>query len=178
MGESQRFYRSRLDQKKDYNIVVLAERNRKGFLYCNLFSTMAHTTHDCTYHIVFCPKYRKKIIYGKFKTQLWNILTEILRQMKIEKIEWHLSKNHIHLQLRIPPSLAVSSVVWKLKWKSAITLYNRHSTRRTATGNKHFWSRWFFVRTNGLDIDMINNYIRNQETEDIYEDWNQLDMDF
>lgn len=143
------------------------------------FQPMAHTTdYLCTYHIVFCPKYRKKIIYGKFKTQLWNILNDILKQMKIEKVEGYLAVDHIHLQLRIPPSLSVSTVMGKLKWKSAITLYNRCSTKRTATWNKHFWSRWYFVRTTGLDVDMVNNYIRNQETEDILEDWNQLDMNF
>jgi Transposase IS200 like len=110
--ESPRFYRSHLEQKKDYNTLFLAERNCKGFFYIVIFfQPMAHTQHDCTYHIVFCPKYHKKIIYGKFKTQLGSIINEILKQMKIDKIEGHLSKDHIHLQLRIPPSLAVSTVV-------------------------------------------------------------------
>ena len=140
---------------------------------------MPHITDaDCTYHIVFCPKYRKKIIYGKLKIQLWNILNNLLKQMKIEKLEGHLMKDHVHLQLKIPPSISVSAIVWKLKGKSAITLYNKHASRRTATGNKHFWSRWFFVRTTGLDVAMVNNYIRNQEKEDIEDDGNQLDMNF
>lgn len=98
--------------------------------------------------------------------------------MKIEKLEGHLMKDHVHLQVKIPPSIAVSTIVWKLKGKSAITLYNKHAKRRTATWNKHFWSRWFFVRTTGLDVAMVNTYIRNQEKEDIDEDGNQLDMNF
>ena len=141
-------------------------------------SLMAHTSFDCSYHIVLCPKYRKKIIYGTYKTQLWNILNDLLREMKIEKLEWHLMKDHIHLQLKIPPSLSVAKVIGTLKWKSAIRLHNRYAPRRTALGHKHFWSRWYFVRTTGLDIEMINNYIRNQVKEDIIEDGNQLDLHF
>lgn len=138
---------------------------------------MAHVTWDCTYHIVICPKYRRRKIYGKLKKSLWKILTKLLDEMKIEKLEWNLGVDHIHLQLKIPPSLPVSKVIGTLKGKSAIRLHNQHGTKKHTT-NKHFWSRWYFVRTTGLDLDMINEYIKNQEDEDKREDWNQLDLEF
>ena len=138
---------------------------------------MAHVTWDCTYHIVICPKYRRRKIYGRLKKSLWAILTKLLGEMKIEKLEWNLSQDHIHLQLKIPPSLSVSKVIGTLKGKSAIRLHNQYGTKKHTT-NKHFWSRWYFVRTTGLDLNMINEYIRNQEDEDKREDWNQLDLEF
>lgn len=138
----------------------------------------SHAQWDCTYHLVICPKYRKKIIYGKFKTQLWDIITKLLREMKVEKIEWFLCADHIHLQLRIPPALRVASVIWQLKGKSAIQLHNRCSKKPYNTGHKHFWSRGYFIRTTGFDVKMINEYIRNQESQDKLEDWNQLDLNF
>ena len=138
---------------------------------------MAHVTWDCTYHIVICPKYRRRKIYGKLKKSLWKILTKLLDEMKIEKLEWNLGVDHIHLQLKIPPSLSVSKVIGTLKGKSAIRLHNQYGTKKHTT-NKHFWSRWYFVRTTGLDLDMINEYIKNQEDEDKREDWNQLDLEF
>lgn len=138
---------------------------------------IAHVTWDCTYHIVICPKYRKRKIYWRLKTSLWKILTKLLLEMKIEKLEWNLSQDHVHLQLKIPPSLSVSRVMGTLKGKSAIRLHNQHGTKKHTT-NKHFWSRGYFVRTTGLDQDMINEYIRNQEDDDKREDWNQLDLEF
>lgn len=138
---------------------------------------MAHVTWDCTYHIVICPKYRKRKIYGILKKNLWKILTKLLGEMKIEKLEWNLWIDHIHLQLKIPPSLSVSKVIGTIKGKSAIRLHNQYGSKKHIT-NKHFWSRGYFVRTTGLDLDMINEYIRNQKNEDKREDWNQLDLEF
>ena len=98
--------------------------------------------------------------------------------MKIEKLEGHLMPDHIHLQLKIPPSLSIARVIWTLKWKSAIRLHNKFATRPIRTTNKAFYSTGYFVRTTGLDVDMINNYIRSQEDQDKSIDGNQLDINF
>ena len=140
------------------------------------YSHGSHVRWDCTYHIVFCPKFRKRIIYGKYKKYLWEIITTLLKEMKIEKLEGHLMPDHIHLQIKIPPSVSVARVVWSLKGKSAIRLHNKFATRPIRTTNKSFYSTGYFVRTTGLDVDMINNYIRNQEDQDKQQDGNQLDM--
>jgi putative transposase len=142
------------------------------------YSHGSHVRWDCTYHIVICPKFRKRIIYGKYKEQLWNILNDLLRELKIEKLEGHLMPDHIHFQLKIPPSVAVCKVIGTLKGKSAIRLHNKYANRPIRTTNKAFWSVGYFVRTTGLDIDMINRYIRNQEEEDKAQDWDQMDMSF
>jgi putative transposase len=142
------------------------------------YSHWAHVKWDCTYHIVFCPKFRKKIIYGKFKKQLGWIITELLKELKVEKLEGHLMPDHIHLQVKIPPSMSVSAFMGHLKWKSAIRLHNKYANKPIRTTNKSFWSTGYFVRTTWLDIDMINAYIRNQEDKDKRDDWNQLDMNF
>ena len=141
-----------------------------------VLTPMSHTSWDCSYHIVFCPKYRKRIIYGNKKKQLWAIINKLLQEMKIEKLEWHLCVDHVHLHLRIPPSLAVSDVVWTLKWKSAIRLHNKHATKPRKTTNKSFWSRGYFVRTTWLDAETVRRYIQNQENKDKWEDGNQLDL--
>jgi len=161
----------------------LCEKTLK-YLYHNSFSNMnssvskmSHVTWDCTYHIVICPKYRKRRIYGQLKNKLWEILNQLLKELKIEKLEWHLCQDHIHFQLKIPPHLSISDAMWALKWKSAIRLHNQYWTRKHTT-NKHFWSRGYYVRTTWLDQDMINAYIRHQEDQDKREDWNQLDLDF
>ncbi len=142
------------------------------------YTHWAHVRWDCTYHIVICPKFRKRILYGKYREQLWDILSDLLREMKIEKLEWHLMPDHIHFQLKIPPSVAVCKIIWTLKGKSAIRLHNKYAKRPIRTTNKAFWSTGYFVRTTGLDIDMINAYIRNQEDGDKLSDWNQTDLNF
>lgn len=96
---------------------------------------MAHVTWDCTYHIVICPKYRKRKIYGILKKNLWKILTKLLGEMKIEKLEWNLWIDHIHLQLKIPPSLSVSKVIGTNKGKSAIRLHNQYGSRNILPTN-------------------------------------------
>ena len=74
--------------------------------------------------------------------------------------------DHVHFQLKIPPSVAVCKIIGTLKGKSAIRLHNKYAKRPIRTTNKAFWSTGYFVRTTGLDIDMINAYIRNQEDDD------------
>lgn len=86
--------------------------------------------------------------------------------------------DHIHFQLKIPPSIAVSKLIGTLKWKSAIRFHNKYAKRPIRTTNKAFWSTGYFVRTTWFDIDMINNYIRNQEIEDQASDGNQMDIGF
>ena len=140
--------------------------------------TLSHSTCDCVYHIVFCPKYRKKIIFGQLKIHIGKILSKLLEELWVEKLEWNLRADHVHLVLRISPKFAVSNVVWALKWKAAIRIHNQFSKNRNKLTSKHFWSRWYFVRTTGLDLEIVRKYVQNQEQDDKQTDGNQQDFGF
>jgi putative transposase len=103
--------------------------------------SLSHTSWECTYHIILCPKYRKRIIYGKYREELGSILNKLLQELKIEKLEGHLCADHIHLHLRIAPSISVANAIGALKGKSAIRLHNKFSKKPLKTTGKHFWSR-------------------------------------
>lgn len=98
--------------------------------------------------------------------------------MKIEKVEWTLKTDHVHLILKIPPKEAVSDVVGRLKWKSAIRLANEFSKQKNWYINKSFWSTGYFVRTIGIDAEVVKKYVRDQADKDKREDGNQLDLGF
>lgn len=141
-------------------------------------NSQSHTHWDCTYHIVFCPKYRRKRIYEQLCNHLGRILNKLLQEMKIEKVEWTLKTDHVHLILKIPPKEAVSDVVGRLKWKSAIRLANEFSKQKNWYINKSFWSTGYFVRTIGIDAEVVKKYVRDQADKDKREDGNQLDLGF
>ncbi len=101
-------------------------------------NSLAHTTWDCKYHIVFAPKYRRKAIYGKMKSDIGKILRELCNWKGVEIIEAHACADHIHMYVSIPPKMSVSGFVGYLKGKSTLLIFERHAELKYKYGNRHF----------------------------------------
>jgi len=132
--------------------------------------SLSHTKWNCKYHIVFAPKYRRKQIYGKIKTDIGKILRLLCTRKEIQIIEAECCKDHVHMLIMIPPKYSVSSIVGYLKGKSSLMIFDRHANLKYKFGNRHFWCRGYYVDTAGKNAKRIENYIRNQVQEDIAQD--------
>lgn len=130
-------------------------------------NSLAHTRWLCKYHIVFTPKYRRKIIYNQLRESIRDILKQLCRYKGVEILEGHMMPDHIHLLLSIPPKMAVSSFMGYLKGKSALMIFDKHANLKYKFGNRHFWAEGFYVSTVGLNEATIRKYIQNQERDDI-----------
>ena len=133
-------------------------------------NTLAHTRWECKYHIVFAPKYRRQVIYGKIREDICEILKTLCTRKGVEIIEAEWCPDHIHMFVRIPPSLSVSSFMGYLKGKSALMIFERHANLKYKYGNRHFWCRGYYVDTLGKNAKKIEEYIRNQLQEDLVYD--------
>ena len=128
---------------------------------------LAHTKWMCKYHIVFTPKYRRKVIYNQLKVDIRDILKQLCSYKGVEIIEGHLMPDHIHMLVSIPPKMSVSSFMGYLKGKSALMIFDRHANLKYKFGNRHFWSEGYYVSTVGLNDQTVAKYIREQEGHDI-----------
>ena len=129
-------------------------------------SSLSHTRWNCKYHIVFVPKYRRKVIYGKLRAEIGPILRQLCMYKNVEIIEAHAMKDHIHMLVKIPPKLSVSSFMGYLKGKSSLMIFERYANLKYKFGNRVFWSKVYYVSTVGLDTKTVEQYIRDQEKED------------
>jgi len=120
----------------------------------------------CKYHIVFTPKYRRKIIYHKLRTDI----RDLCKWKGIEILEGHMMPDHIHLLLSIPPKYSVSDIIGYLKSKSAMMIFERHANLKYKFGSKNFWATGYYVSTVGLNEATVAKYIREQENQDQVED--------
>ena len=132
--------------------------------------SLSHTRWNCKYHIVFIPKYRRKEIYGKLRSDIGQIIRQLCTYKGVEIIEAHAMPDHIHMLVRIPPKIAVSNFMGYLKGKSSLMIFERHANLKYKYGNRNFWAKGFFVTTVGLDTKKVQEYIRNQEKEDMMQD--------
>ncbi len=132
----------------------------------NEYQTLSHTKWECKYHVVFIPKYRRKVLYGQVRQYLGEVFRELARQKESRIEEGHLQADHVHMLLSIPPKYAVAQVVGYLKGKSAIHLARTYGGRRQNFVGEHFWARGYFVSTVGRDEEAVRRYIREQEAED------------
>jgi len=133
-------------------------------------SSLTHTRWNCKYHIVFIPKYRRKVIYGKIKMDIGVILRQLCKYKDVEILEAHACSDHIHMLIAIPPKLAVSSFMGYLKGKSSLMIHERHGNLKYKYGRRTFWARGYFVSTVGINEATIAKYVREQEKEDMIED--------
>ena len=133
-------------------------------------SSLSHTKWNCKYHIVFIPKYRRKAIYGKLRADIGQILRQLCDYKNVEIIEAHAMPDHIHMLLKIPPKISVSGFMGYLKGKSVLMIFERHANLKYRYGNRHFWAKGLFVSTVGLNTKVVEDYIRNQEKEDMVQD--------
>jgi len=127
------------------------------------WTSLSHVRWDCKYHVVFVPKYRKKALFGKFRRQVDEILSELCRQRSVELLEGHLMSDHVHMCLRVPPKFSLAHIIGFLKGKSAVLIHRKILKQRRVSG-LHFWARGYCVSTVGLDETTIREYIRKQET--------------
>ena len=125
--------------------------------------SLAHTKYVCKYHIVFTPKYRRKIIYHQLRADIREIIKDLCKWKGVTIIEGHLMSDHVHLLLSIPPKYAVSSIMGYLKGRSSMMIFERHANLKYKFGNKHFWATGYYVSTVGLNSATVEKYIRDQE---------------
>jgi len=133
-------------------------------------SSLSHTTWNCKYHIVFIPKYRRKEIYGKLKTDIGRIIRQLCAYKDVEIVEAHAMPDHIHMLVKIPPKLSVSGFMGYLKGKSSLMIFEQHANLKYKYGNRNFWAKGYYVSTVGYNTEKVQEYIRNQEKVDQMED--------
>ena len=130
------------------------------------WQSQSHVRWYCRYHVVFVPKYRKKVIYGQLRREIGRVLRALCRQHGVELVEGHAMSDHVHMCLSIPPKFSVAHTVGFLKGKSAIRIHREFVGRKRNFTGFHFWARGYCVSTVGLDERVIREYIRNQELEE------------
>ncbi|NFO48195.1 IS200/IS605 family transposase [Clostridium botulinum] len=130
-------------------------------------SSLSHSKWNCKYHVVFAPKYRRQIIYGKIKSVIGIILRKLCEHKGVEIIEANACKDHIHMLVSIPPKLSVSQFMGYLKGKSSLMIFDRHANLKYKYGNRQFWCKGYYVYTVGRNKKIIEEYIKNQIQEDI-----------
>lgn len=130
-------------------------------------NSLAHTRWECKYHIVFAVKFRRKLIYGKIKKDVGQIIRNLCKRKEVELIEAEACPDHIHLLVSIPPKLSVSSFMGYLKGKSTLMIFERHASMKYKYSNRVFWCKGYYASTVGKNKKAIEIYIREQLKEDI-----------
>ena len=129
-------------------------------------NSLSHTRYNCTYHIVFIPKYRRKVMYGEVRVEMAEILKKLCEMEGIKLIKGAVCKDYVHMYVSIPPKFSVSKVMSKLKGKSALMIFDRHPNYRDKYG-RHFWARGYYAETVGnVNEEVIKKYIEEQEESD------------
>ena len=125
-------------------------------------NSIAHTTWNCKYHIVFAPKYRRQVIYGKIKGDIGQIIRKLCEWKGVEIIEAEACPDHIHLLVSIPPKISVSSFMGYLKGKSTVLIYQRYTNLMLKYRHREFWCTGYYVDTVGKNTKKIKEYIANR----------------
>ena len=129
-------------------------------------NSLNHTRWECKYHIVFIPKYRRKVLFGQIRKEMGEVFHRLARQKESLIEEGHLMPDHVHMMISIPPKYAVSQVIGFIKGKSAIHIARMYAGRKRNYVGQSFWARGYFASTVGRDEQVIREYIRHQEKED------------
>ena len=130
-------------------------------------NSLSHTTWNCKYHIVFAPKFRRKVIFGELKQDIANILSMLCKRKEVHIVEAEICPDHVHMLVEIPPKMSVSDFVGYLKGKSTLMIFERHANLKYKYSNRHFWCRGYYVDTVGKNAKKIQEYIQNQLKEDL-----------
>ena len=128
--------------------------------------TLSHTSWNCKYHVVFAPKYRRKVFYSQKRLEIGEILRELCRWKEVTILEAEVCPDHIHMLVEIPPKMSVSSFVGFLKGKSSLMIYDRWGNMKYKYRNRQFWCRGYYVDTVGKNTAKIQEYIKHQLDED------------
>ena len=132
----------------------------------NDMRSLTHTKWRCQYHIVFAPKYRRQIIYGKYKKEIGKMIRVICERNDVEIIEANAWPDHIHMLVSIPPKMSISRFMGILKGKTSLMIFDRFAQLKYRYGNRHFWCRGYHVDTVGRNKAAIAKYIQQQLEED------------
>ncbi len=136
----------------------------------NEIKHLSHSTYRCQYHIVFAPKYRRKVIYGQLRTDIGQILRKLCEQKGVEILEANAMPDHIHMLVSIPPYISIAQFMGYIKGKSTLMIFDRHANLKYKYGSRHFWCRGYYVDTVGRNEKVIREYIKNQTEEDYMQD--------
>jgi len=131
-----------------------------------LYQSLSHSKWDCKYHVVFVPKYRRKVMFGEIRKFLGPIFHELARQKECRIIEGHLMPDHVHMCIEIPPKHSVASVIGFIKGKSAIAIARHFGGKQRNFAGEHFWARGYAVSTVGFELEAVKRYIREQDIAD------------
>ena len=132
----------------------------------NATNSLAHSKWNCKYHIVFAPKYRRKVFYEEKRKEIREIIRTLCQWKGVEIIEGEVCPDHIHLLLSIPPKISVAGFMGYLKGKSSLIIFERHANLKYKYGSRTFWCRGYYVDTAGKNTKRIAEYIQNQLKED------------
>ena len=132
----------------------------------NYIHSLSHTKWNCKYHIVFAPKYRRKVFYGEKRAEIGKILRELCNWKKVNIINAEVCPDHVHMLVEIPSKYSVSSFMGFLKGKSSIMIYEKWGNMKYKYRNREFWCRGYYVDTVGKNTKAIDAYISNQLKED------------
>ena len=132
--------------------------------------SLAHTKWNCIYHIVFIPKYRRKIIYGQVRKDIREIIRTLYSYKEVEIVEGSVCIDHVHLCVKIPPKMSVSEFMGYVKGKSALMIFDKHPEFKQKQGGRHFWAKGYYVDTVRRNEEQIRLYIKNQSEADMHDD--------
>lgn len=138
--------------------------------------SLAHTMWECKYHIVWVPKRRRKVVYGKLREEIGTILRKLCEYKGVKLLEGKACIDHIHVCVAIPPKYSVSTIVGYLKGKSAIIVFEKYSKLKKNFMGHSFWARGYYVSSVGLDEGKIRKYIQDQEVSESVEDRYDTDL--
>ena len=145
---------------------VIRDRE-KGNDMAQQANSLSHTRWLCKYHIVFAPKYRRKIIYNQYRKSVGEILRRLCSYKGVEIIEGHRMPGHVYMLVSIPPKMSVASFMGYLKGKSSLMMFERHGNLKYKFGNRKFWCEGYYVSTVGLNEATIAKHVREQEAHDM-----------
>ena len=128
----------------------------------NAVNSLAHSKWNCKYHIVFAPKYRRKVFYAEKRAEIRDIIRTLCAWKGVEIIEGEICPEHIQLLLSIPPKYSVSSFMGYLKGKSSLMIFQKYGNMKFAYRNREFWCKGYYVDTVGKNTKAIKEYIANQ----------------
>jgi len=142
------------------------------------YRKLSHVVYDCTYHIVWVPKYRYRILTGAIGEQMESDIRMLSEWKEVEVMELSVQADHVHLVCSIPPKVSVSSFLGFLKGKLAIKLFKSYpKLKQKPYWGNHFWARGYFVNTVGMNEEVIRRYVKYQEKREKEEEQNRRRFD-
>ena len=142
----------------------------------NDIKSLAHTKWNCKYHIVFAPKFRRKVFYESKRLEIGKMIRDLCKWKEVNLIEGEVCPDHIHILVEIPPKLSISSFMGFLKGKTSIMIYQKYGNMKFKYRNRNFWCRGYYVDTAGKDAKKIQKYIQDQLKEDELSEQLTLDL--